>query len=89
MDEETEAMQEAQRLLIGVADSLKEEHPFFKERCQIEATPQKEMALMILASKGSFSRLDVARLSFGLGVYLCQQHSRINKILGRTASGIQ
>jgi hypothetical protein len=81
MDEESEGMQEAQRLLIGVADSLKESHPFFKERCQIEATPQKELALMILASKSQFSRLDVAKLSFGLGVYLCQQRKQLNKIL--------
>lgn len=83
MDEECEAMAEAQRLLLGVADSLKEDHPYFTERCQIEATPQKELALMILASKSHFSRLDVAKLSFGLGVYLCQQQHQINKLLGR------
>jgi hypothetical protein len=69
---------EADNILNGVADTCNPNSPLFEDRVAIEKTPGLELVLIMLSSQ--YKQLLLAKLAFGIGVYLGLQHQRLKNL---------
>jgi hypothetical protein len=69
---------EADNILNGVADTCNPNSPLYEDRIAIDNTPGLELALIMLSCH--YKNLMLARLAFGIGVYLGLQYQQLKNL---------